>query len=100
MHLILLFYYLSLLNLADAFLTVAGVENSLITEANPLMERLYSLDQGVFIMLKILLSATLLLFIFYKRVPKSNLIKALTLFAAACYTIVFCLHGFWLIQLI
>lgn len=100
MYLVLLFYFLSLLNLADAFLTVVGIENSLITEVNPLMKSLYSLNQGVFIMVKIFFSTTLLLFIFYKRVPKSNLIKALTLFAAVCYTSVICLHGFWLIQLI
>lgn len=100
MQLVLLFYYLSLLNLADAFLTVTGVENSLITEANPLMERLYTLDLGLFLSLKLLLSAALLLFIFYKKVPKSKLIRRLTVFATVCYTLVFGLHGFWLIQLI
>lgn len=100
MHLAQLFYYLSLINLADLILTVAGIENSMITEANPLMESLYSLDLKVFILVKILLSATLLLFIFYKKVPKSKLIKGLTLVAAAFYTSVLCLHGFWLIQFI
>ncbi|WP_438825007.1 DUF5658 family protein [Bacillus sp. JJ1122] len=99
-HLVLLFYYLSLLNLADAFLTVVGIENSLITEANPLMERLYSLDLSHFILIKFSLSLALLMFIFYKKVPESQIVKALTLFAAICYTFVFGLHGFWLVQLI
>jgi hypothetical protein len=98
--LVLLFYYLSLLNLADAILTIAGIENSLITEANPLMELLYSHDLKLFLLVKILLSMFLLSFIFYKIVPQSRLIKGLTLFAAAAYTFVFGLHGLWLIQLI
>lgn len=100
MQLILLFYYLSLLNLADAFLTIAGVENSLISEANPLMERLYTMNMGIFLSLKLLLSAALLLFVFYKKVPNSKIVQILTVFAAVCYTMVFGLHGFWLIQLI
>jgi hypothetical protein len=100
MHLILLFYYLSLLNLADAALTVTGIENSLITEGNPLMERLYSLGPELFIVVKILLSMILLLFVFSKKVPESRLTKNLTLFAAACYTAVIAVHSFWLFQLI
>ena len=98
-HLVLLFYYLSLLNLADAALTVAGIESSLITEANPLMERIYSIDLGLFIALKLVLSVILLLFILYKKVPKSKLIKSLAIFAAASYTFVIGIHGFWLVQL-
>ena len=94
-----LFYYLSLLNLADAALTVAGIESSLITEANPLMERIYSMDIGLFISLKVLLSMTLLLFIMYKKVPQSRVVKGITLFAAASYSTVICLHGFWLVQI-
>ncbi|MCM3573748.1 DUF5658 family protein [Mesobacillus subterraneus] len=97
---VLLFYYLSLLNLVDAALTVAGIERSLITEANPLMERVYSIDIGLFISLKILLSMTLLLFIMYKKVPQSRVVKGITLFATASYTAVICLHGFWLVQIV
>jgi hypothetical protein len=99
MHLVLLFYYLSLLNLIDAVLTVAGIESSVITEANPLMERLYSIDIGLFIALKVLLSVALVLLTLYKKVPKSKLVKGLTLFAAASYTAVIGLHSFWLVQL-
>lgn len=95
-----LFYYLSLLNLADAALTVAGIENSLITEGNPLMERVYSLDTELFIAVKVLLSMILLLFVFSKKVPESRLMKSLTLVAAACYTAVIAVHSFWLFQLI
>jgi len=98
--LVLLFYYLSLLNIADTFLTVVGIENSHITEANPLMERLYSLDLSHFILIKLSLSLALLMFIFYKKVPESQIVKALTLFATICYTFVFGLHGFWLVRLI
>ena len=81
-----LFYYISLLNLVDAALTVAGIESSLITEANPLMERIYSIDLRIFLILKLCLSMTLLLFILYKKVPKTRLVKGITLFAAASYT--------------
>lgn len=99
-YLVLLFYYLSLLNLADTALTVAGVESSLITEANPLMERIYSIDIGLFIALKALLSVALVLLILYKKVPKSKLVKGLTMFAAASYTAVIGLHSFWLVHLV
>lgn len=98
-HLVLLFYYLSLLNLADAALTVAGVESLRITEANPLMERIYSIDIGLFIGLKVLLSVALVLLILYKKLPRSKLINSLLIFAAASYTIVIGIHGFWLVQL-
>ncbi|WP_226677946.1 DUF5658 family protein [Mesobacillus jeotgali] len=98
-HLILLFFYLSLLNLVDAALTVAGVESSIITEANPLMERIYSIDLRLFIILKLCLSVILLLFILYKKVPQSRLVKGITLFAAASYTTVICMHGYWLVQI-
>jgi hypothetical protein len=97
--LVLLFYYLSLLNLADAALTVAGIESSLITEANPLMEGLYSINIGLFIALKVLLSVALVLIISYKKVPKSKLVKGLTMFASASYTVVISMHSFWLVQL-
>ena len=99
-HLILLFYYLSLLNFVDAALTVAGVESSIITEVNPLMETVYSINLGLFITLKLCLSVTLLLFIVNKKVPQSRLVKGITLFAAASYTTVIFLHGFWLVQII
>ncbi|MFT9597385.1 DUF5658 family protein [Mesobacillus sp.] len=99
-HLVLLFYYLSLLNLVDAALTVAGIESSLITEANPLMERIYSIDLRLFLTLKLCLSVTLYLFIVYKKVPKTRLVKGITLFATASYTTVICLHGFWLVQIV
>jgi len=99
-YLVLLFYYLSLLNLVDAALTVAGIESSLITEANPLMERIYSIDLRLFITLKFCLSVTLLLFILYKKVPQSRLVKGITLFATVSYTTVICLHGFWLVQIV
>lgn len=99
MHLVLLFYCFSLLNLIDAVLTVAGIESSLITEANPLMEMIYSFGLGVFIALKVLLSVALVLLTLYKKVPKSKLVKGLTLFAAASYTAVIGLHSFWLVRL-
>jgi len=96
---VLLFYYLALLNLADAALTVAGVESSRITEANPLMETLYVNDIGLFLALKVLLSVALVLFVLYKKVPQSKFVKGLTMLAAVSYTTVIGLHSLWLVQL-
>lgn len=96
---VLLFYYLALLNLADAALTVAGLESLRITEANPLMETLYANDIRLFLALKVLLSVALILLILYKKVPQSKFVKGLTMFAAVSYTAVIGLHSLWLVQL-
>lgn len=92
-----LFHYLSLLNILDAFITYYGLEKQLITELNPLMDRMYEVNPALFIFMKLLLSFCLYLFILFKRVPTSKLIKGFTFSATFFYTIVFGLHCWWLI---
>ncbi|WP_041967095.1 DUF5658 family protein [Mesobacillus selenatarsenatis] len=95
----LLFYYLAILNLLDGAVTWFGLKYALISELNPLMHAIYEINPLVFISTKAALSIFLLLFILLKKVPRSFLIKGLTVFASVSYTAVFCLHSFWLIQL-
>ncbi|WP_420489086.1 DUF5658 family protein [Neobacillus vireti] len=97
---VLLFHYLSILNIFDAFITYFGLENSYIQEMNPLMNRIYEADPALFIILKLAFSLCLYLFIFLKKVPSSSLIKGLTVFATSFYTLIFFLHCYWLIVLI
>ncbi|WP_396954232.1 DUF5658 family protein [Neobacillus niacini] len=97
---ILLFHYLSLLNIFDAFITYFGLENSFIQEMNPLMSRIYGTDPLLFIFTKLAFSLCIYLFIVFKKVPTSSLIRGLTVFATSFYTIVFFLHCYWLIVLI
>ena len=97
---ILLFHYLSLLNIFDAFITYFGLENSFIQEMNPLMSRIYETHPLLFIFTKLAFSLCIYLFIVFKKVPTSSLIRGLTVFATSFYTIVFFLHCYWLVVLI
>jgi hypothetical protein len=95
---ILLFYYLTILNLFDAAITWFGLKHSFITELNPLMNAIYEVNPVLFFISKAALSFFLLLFIFFKQVPQSSLIKAITMVAVVSYTAIVFLHGFWLVQ--
>ncbi|MBY0098263.1 DUF5658 family protein [Mesobacillus maritimus] len=91
-----LFYYLALLNMIDAFVTSYGLENGLISELNPFMDKLYQMNSSLFFFMKFSLSFCLYLFIFFKVVPSSRVVKGVTFVASGMYTIVFGLHCFWL----
>ncbi|WP_374978410.1 DUF5658 family protein [Neobacillus driksii] len=97
---VLLFHYLSLLNIFDACITYFGLENSMIQEMNPLMNRIYDADPALFLITKMGFSLCLYLFILFKKVPTSFLTKGLTVFASSFYTIIFFLHCYWLVFLI
>lgn len=97
---ILLFYYLSVLNIFDAFITYFGLENLFIQEMNPLMNKLYEVNPIFFIFIKLAFSICLVLFILFKVVPTSPVIKGLTVFASSFYTLIFFLHCYWLVELI
>ncbi|WP_420491829.1 DUF5658 family protein [Neobacillus niacini] len=97
---VLLFYYLSLLNIFDAVITYFGLENSYIKEMNPLMSRVYEAGPAFFILTKLAFSLCIFLFIIFKKVPTSSLIRRLTVFASSLYTVIFLLHCYWLIVLI
>ena len=93
-----LFHYLSLLNLFDAFVTYYGLKQGLITEMNPFMDKIYHLDSGLFMLIKISLSIFLYSFIVFKMVPTSRLVKGVALIASGLYTTVFFLHCVWIVQ--
>lgn len=95
---VLLFHYLSALNIFDAFVTFFGLQNSIIEEMNPLMNNLYEVNPFLFILTKLAFSVFLYLFIFLKKVPNSRVTKGLTLFASSIYTGIFFLHCYWLIM--
>ncbi|WP_374931759.1 DUF5658 family protein [Neobacillus driksii] len=97
---VLLFHYLSLLNIFDACITYFGLENSMIQEMNPLMNRIYEADPAVFLITKMGFSLCLYLFILFKKVPTSFLTKGLTVLASSFYTLIFFLHCYWLVFLI
>jgi len=94
-----LFHYLSLLNIVDALITYYGLEMAIITELNPLMARIYEIHPSLFILLKLSLSMFLYVFILFKMVPTSRLIKGFAYTASVFYTIVFGLHCWWLVLL-
>lgn len=97
---VLLFHYLSLLNIFDGIITFFGLKNSHIQEMNPLMSKIYETDPALFLLTKLVFSLCLYLFIIFKKVPTSALTKGLTVFASSFYTLVFFLHCYWLIVLI
>ncbi|MBM7572398.1 DUF5658 family protein [Aquibacillus albus] len=92
-------FYLAILNMLDGFITYYGLENAYISEANPLMESLYSYSPVLFIVLKIMLSIFLLALVIVFRVPATSLIKGLALSASFLYTFTFFIHSIWLFQL-
>ncbi|SDN95461.1 DUF5658 family protein [Bacillus sp. OK048] len=97
---VLLFHYLSLLNVFDAVITYYGLENSYIQEMNPLMSRIYEADPSLFILTKLAFSLCIYLFILFKKVPTSSLIRGLTVFASSFYTVIFFLHCYWIVVLL
>ncbi|MCQ6277206.1 hypothetical protein JMM81_20235 [Bacillus sp. V3B] len=84
------------LNLVDAFVTFWGLEISIISELNPLMDKVYEINPILFILIKISLSLFLYLFIIFKIVPQSHFAKGITVLAVASYTSVFGLHFSWI----
>ncbi|WP_396654858.1 DUF5658 family protein [Mesobacillus jeotgali] len=95
----LLFYYLTVLNLFDAVVTWFGVKHKLISELNPVMSAIFKVSPLMFVSLKASLSIFLLLFIIFKKVPRSAFIKGLTIFASVSYTVIAFMHGSWLVQI-
>ncbi|MBT2644586.1 hypothetical protein J7I80_20430 [Bacillus sp. ISL-41] len=95
-----LFYYLTALNLLDAFITWFGIRNAFIAEFNPIMKAIYETHPMLFVLTKSALSILLILFVLFKIVPRSSLVKFLLLFASVSYSVVVILHGFWLVQIV
>lgn len=95
----ILFYYLICLNLFDTVLTWFGLKYAFISEWNPIMHEIYVVSPFLFLLIKGVLSLFLLLFILFKNIPHSLLVKGLTVFAAVSYSAVLFMHAFWLIHI-
>ena len=72
-----LFHYLALLNILDAFVTFFGLELSIISELNPLMNKVYEMDPILFVAIKVVFSLFLYLFIFIKKNPTIPFLRGL-----------------------
>src|SRR5690606_21738843 len=94
----LLFPYIALLNLVDGILTFIGLQLNFIDESNPLMQFLYSADPYLFLAVKVALSLLLVSFVVLKKLPTSSLVKRLSIFACFGYTLVMCIHCYWIVD--
>jgi hypothetical protein len=94
---VFLFQYLSILNMVDTVFTYFGLKHSYIKELNPLMEGAYDTNPLIFLLIKSSFSVVLYLFVVYKKVPISSLIKGLTLLASVFYSCALVLHLRWII---
>ncbi|MBD8071324.1 DUF5658 family protein [Bacillus sp. PS06] len=93
-------HYLALLNLLDGIFTFYGLQNGHINEANPIMHVLYEFSPLFFLLLKIFLTALLYVILYHLTLITSVWIKRLSLFASICYTYIFLLHSYWIVQII
>jgi Domain of unknown function (DUF5658) len=98
----ILLYYIAVLNLLDAILTMYGLRYDYITESNPLMNHLYLTRPWLFLLLKVQLSILLLIILHYLNLVKatSRILKGVTVVAAVSYTFICLLHGYWVVDLI
>ncbi|MGM0843324.1 MAG: DUF5658 family protein [Bacillota bacterium] len=98
----LLLFYIAILNLIDATLTVYGLHFHYITEANPLMNNFYLTSPWLFLLLKVGLSVSLFM-ILYKLKPNkesSNVLLSVSVIAAVSYSLTCLMHGYWLMEVI
>ncbi|MGF3105784.1 DUF5658 family protein [Rossellomorea sp. DUT-2] len=97
-----LLLYIAILNLLDASLTMYGLHFDYITEANPLMNNLYFTSPWLFLLLKCVLSLSLLILLYKLNLDKrsSNVLLSVSVIAAVSYSITCMMHGYWLMEII
>lgn len=100
-NLIIIFSVLvAILNLFDGVFTSLGLLHNLIEELNPLMEELWENGSMLFLLVKILLSTSLIIisfFVYKKSKPRFQSIFLLLLVGAFfIYAGVFGLHVYWI----
>ncbi|WP_246943843.1 DUF5658 family protein [Bacillus pinisoli] len=94
----LTFHYLAILNLLDGLLSFLGLNLSLMQEANPIMNELYTIHPFLFLTVKATFSIVLYLFIIYNKIPTKLWFKSLTYLASTLYTATLFLHVAWIYQ--
>ncbi|KIL47098.1 hypothetical protein KR50_24200 [Jeotgalibacillus campisalis] len=77
-------------------MTHIGLSYSIIEEANPFMRMVYDMHPFLFLSLKIVLSLSLIVFIYYDRVFNKTWFKVSVISAALLYTGVLVLHLSWI----
>ncbi|MDG4657413.1 DUF5658 family protein [Ectobacillus antri] len=92
-----IFHYLAWLNAADGIVSFVGLQLRLIEEGNLMMRILYEYNPYLFLACKLTLSAILLPFVLYKGYFSSKFLKITACSASFVYTIIFVLHGIWII---
>ncbi|WP_341357043.1 DUF5658 family protein [Rossellomorea sp. y25] len=97
-----LLLYIAIINLLDAFLTLYGLHFDYMTEANPLMNNLYSASPWLFLLLKGGLSLSLFILLYKLHPDKkfSNVLLSVSVIAAASYSFTCMMHGYWLMEVI
>jgi hypothetical protein len=98
----LLLFYIAILNLIDATLTMYGLHFDYITESNPLMNNLYFSSPWLFLVLKGGLSVTLFILLYKLKPDKrsSNVLFSVSVIAAVSYSFTCLMHGYWLMKII
>ena len=82
------------LNLIDGMLTYIGLEKGFYKEENPFLAYIYSLDEKLFIFVKIILITVILIFIM-KLIDKqkiSYIVKCMIFIANTMYLFIVCYH--------
>ncbi|SFA89699.1 MULTISPECIES: DUF5658 family protein [unclassified Bacillus (in: firmicutes)] len=92
-----LFIYLALVNLIDGIVTFIGLHLNVITEANHLMAVVYDNSPFLFMLIKIFLSACLLVFVFKIKLNRTKLLLSLVMFASVAYSFTLSLHVYWIL---
>jgi hypothetical protein len=85
-----LFFYIFVLNLADAVLTHYSVGNKLATEQNPLMDYLLEISPSLFYICKLIL--VVLGLVLLKRLGRSPGTQFALVLCAAVYTWIMTVH--------
>lgn len=84
----------SILNLLDGILTLIGLNHNVIEEYNPVMKILYDFHPLLFLTVKLILSAFLILLSYF--IPEKSFVKIITICATVIYLIVCLLHLVWI----
>ncbi|MGD6815546.1 DUF5658 family protein [Metabacillus sp. 84] len=92
------FIYLAVVNAADLFITLAGLELGFIQEANPIMRGLYEWSPAAFIGVKLLFSFLLFFMVFLLPIKTTTLLKGVTYGACILYSFVLVLHSTWILH--
>ncbi|WP_273851717.1 DUF5658 family protein [Guptibacillus spartinae] len=92
--------YLAIVNLLDGYITYWGIKNSWIGEVNPIMEAFIQASPLVFLMYKIGLSLLLCGLLLKLKQLKSVFIRWLLIVASVVYSLILCLHGYWVMHLL